>query len=89
MPAGLMLRFAHHKIFQEVGAFCYLCLRHRHWAAFCRAKRDALKMLPRMLQKRREIQRQRRVSNKYIKSMLTSVFDTEWLGRKFWQLLRG
>jgi GT2 family glycosyltransferase len=57
MPAGLMLRFAHHKLIQEIGAFCYLCIRHTKWRAYFRAKRDALKMLPAMLKKRVQIQR--------------------------------
>jgi hypothetical protein len=45
MSAGLMLRFAHQKLFQKIGSFCYLCLRHRQWRPFFRGKQDALKML--------------------------------------------
>ena len=51
MPTGLMVRFAHHKILQEVGSFCYLCLRHGKWKAFFMGKRDALRLLPKMLKK--------------------------------------
>ena len=89
MPTALMICYAHHKLFQELGAFCYLCLRHGKWFPFFRAKRDALKMLPIMLRKRRNVQRQRRVSNAYLKSMLTSVFNKDWLHRKLVQLVRG
>jgi GT2 family glycosyltransferase len=89
MPTMLMVRYLHHKIFQEIGAFCYLCLRHGKWKSFFRAKKDALKMLPRMIRRRRDIQRLRRVSNAYIESMLTSVFNKDWLNRKISQFLQG
>ena len=83
MPLGLMLRFAHHKIIQEIGAFCYLCLKA--WKVgrpYFRAKRDSLWMAPAMWKKRKEIQRRRRVSNAYLKSMMTSLFRRNRSGRK-------
>ena len=89
MPLKLMIRYLHHKILQEIGAFCYLCLRHNKWKPFFRAKRDALKMLPLVIRKRREIQARRRVSNAYLQSMLTSVFNKAWLQRKISQFLHG
>jgi GT2 family glycosyltransferase len=89
MPPALMLRFAHHKVIQEFGAFCYVCVRHGKWRAFLRAKRDALMMLPKMLKKRRAIQRRRKVSNKYIKGMLTSIFNKGWFVQKTLQFIRG
>ena len=89
MPTGLILRFAHHKILQELGSFCYLCLRHMKWRAFFRAKRDALKMLPVMLKKRKQIQERRRVSNDYIRRLLTSVFSWAMVRQKIVQFVKG
>ncbi len=89
MPTGLMLRFAHHKIIQEVGSFSYICLRHGKWSPFFRAKRDALKMLPLVLKKRREIQKKRSVSNRYIKRLLTPIFSREMVRQKVRQLIQG
>jgi GT2 family glycosyltransferase len=89
MPARLMLRFAHHKIIQELGAFCYLCLRHGKWRPYFRAKRDAWRMLPSMWRKRTEIQRRKRVSNVYVKSIMTSLLTGEMIRRKLIQLIRG
>jgi len=89
MPLGLMLRLAHHKIIQEIGAFCYLVLRHGKGSAYLRAKRDALRMLPGMWQKRKRIQRRRRVANRYVRSLLTSVFSVEWIRQKIVQFVRG
>jgi GT2 family glycosyltransferase len=89
MPSEIMLRFAHHKIFQELGSFCYLCLRHGKWASFFRAKRDAVRMAPAMLKKRAQIQASKRVPNRYVRSLLTSMFTCDFFGRKLKQLIQG
>lgn len=89
MPSKLMLRFLHHKLIQELAAFGYLCLRHGRWKAFFRAKKDAIGMLPNMLKKRREIQRRRTVSDRYVKQILTPVLEREYLIGKARQLIRG
>ena len=89
MPLGLMLRFAHHKIFQEIGSFCYLCLRHGKWAPYFRGKRDALRMLPLMWKKRQAIQARRRVPSSYLRSLMTSMFTLEFAGQKIRQMIRG
>jgi hypothetical protein len=89
LPTRLMLRFAHHKVVQEFGSFCYLCLRHMKWRAFFRAKRDALKMLPHMMKKRVEIQRRKTVSDVYIREMLTPIGSKELLRQKLVQFIRG
>ena len=89
MPLGVMIRFAHHKIIQEIGAFCYLCLRHGKWRPYFRAKRDALRMLPSMWKKRKEIQRRRRVPNSYLSSIMTPLFSRELIRQKIGQFIRG
>lgn len=89
MPAGLMIRFAPHKLVQELGSFCYLCLRHGKWLPFFRAKRDALKMVPLMLQKRKKIQARKRVPNRYVRSVVTSMFSYTFFKQKVKQLIKG
>jgi GT2 family glycosyltransferase len=89
MPFETMLRFAHHKVIQELGAFCYLCLRHGKWGPFFRAKRDALKMLPVVLKKREKIQARKRVPNSYVRSMLTSMLTFSFFRQKMKQLIEG
>jgi GT2 family glycosyltransferase len=89
MPLGLMLRFAHHKVLQEIGSFCYLCLRHRRWRPFFRAKMDAMRMLPKMWKKRRMIQARRSVSNAYLRSLMTSMFTLDFVLQKLRQLVKG
>ena len=89
MPFETMLRFAHHKVIQELGSLCYLCLRHGKWGPFFRAKRDALRLLPVMLKKRAKIQSGRRVSNRYLRSVLTSMFTLAFFRLKLKQLIQG
>ena len=89
MPFGIMLRFAHHKIIQELGSFCYLCLRHGKWGPFFRAKRDALKMSSVILKKRAKIQAGKRVPNRYVRSVLTSMFTSAFFRQKVKQLVDG
>jgi GT2 family glycosyltransferase len=89
MPTGLMLRFAHHKVIQEIGSFCYLCLRHGKWRPYLRAKIDAVKMFPRMWKKRRAIQAKRRVSNAHLRSLMTSMFTFDFLWQKLRQMIQG
>jgi GT2 family glycosyltransferase len=89
MPFELMLRFGHHKVIQEVGSFCYLCLRHGKWGPFFRAKRDALRMFPLMLEKRKQIQTSRRVPNRYMRSTFTPMFTMAFFKQKAKQLIEG
>ena len=89
MPTGLMLRFAHHKLLQEIGAFCYLCLRLGKWKPFFRAKRDALRLVPTMWDKRRDIQKHKKVSNSYIQSIMTPIFRKEIIRKKVRQFMKG
>ena len=88
-PTGLMLRFAHHKVMQEFGAFCYLCVRHCKWRAYLRAKRDVLRMFPLMWKKRKEIQGKRRVTNRYLKSIMLPLFSKELIRQKIRQFIFG
>ena len=89
MPTGLMLRYAHHKLIQELGSFCYLCLRQGKWKAFFRAKRDAIRLVPKMLKKRQKIQEQKKVTNRQIQALLTPIFSREIIRQKVRQFLKG
>lgn len=89
LPTGLMLRFAHHKVIQEIGALCYLCVRHRKWHAYFRAKRDVVRMLPLMWKKRKEIQANKRVSNFYLKSVMMPLISQELIRQKIRQFIHG
>jgi hypothetical protein len=46
-------------------------------------------MLPVMLRKRKQIQARRRVSNKYLRSLMTSMFSPTMIRQKLVQFLKG
>ena len=89
MPKELMLRYAHHKLIQELGSFLYLCVRHGKWDAFFKGKRDALQFFPRMLKKRHEVQAKRRVTNDYLQKQFLSIWSTELVKKKIRQFVCG
>jgi GT2 family glycosyltransferase len=69
MPLGLMLRYLPQRILYEVGGVIYFT-RLGVGGAFLRAKLDAIRALPILLRKRREIQRSRKISNEELRMML-------------------
>jgi len=85
-PLSLMIRFAHHKAIQELWSCWYHCVRGQ-LRPFIRAKWDTLRMLPGTLGKRRTVQRKRRVSSAYVKSLLAPVLGRELLRQKLLQVL--
>jgi GT2 family glycosyltransferase len=89
MPATLMLRYAHHKLFQELGSFLYLCIRHGKSGAFFRAKKDALRMFPLIWRKRKDIQAKKRVPDTYLRELLSPMFTRAFLKQKFRQFIEG
>ncbi len=69
MPLALIpVTFFPHLVY-NLAAFFYFAVNGRG-ADFIRAKIDALKEIPKMLKKRRDIQQKRRVSSRYIWSIL-------------------
>jgi len=89
MPKELMLRYAHHKLIQELGSFLYLCVRHGKWNSFFKGKRDALKLFPRMLKKRHEVQAKRRVTNAYLQKQFLPIWNNELVKQKIRQFVFG
>lgn len=88
MPCGLMLRYAHHKLLQELWSLVNLCIYQGRWKPFFRAKRDALKMLPAMLAKRKKIQCRKTVPNSYFGSLLTPLLSRELMRQKLTDFMR-
>jgi len=82
MPLSLMIRYLHHKLIQELGTISYFCVKKGMWGPVLRGKRDAIRILPRLLRKRREVQRRRKVSNRYLNSVLTPIFNKSLVKEK-------
>jgi GT2 family glycosyltransferase len=86
MPMALMIRYFHHKMIQELGVLIYFCIKRGKWGPVLKGKLDAIKMLPQLLRKRKEIQRKKRVTNRYLNTVLTSILDRRMLKGKIKRL---
>ncbi|MGD1081460.1 MAG: glycosyltransferase family 2 protein [Candidatus Sulfotelmatobacter sp.] len=82
MPAGLMLGHLPARVIYELAATFY-SFRAGYGRAFVKAKIDALRQLPAVLRKRRQIQKGRTVSNRQLRSQM----QKKWLGPKWDKLL--
>ncbi len=70
MPSALLLRYIHHRLFYELATFAYYGLAKGKWLSFIRGKCSALSLFPQILRKRKMVQRSRRVSISYLRSIL-------------------
>lgn len=82
MPLGLMLRTLPQRLFYQLGGAIYF-FRQGVGLAFVKAKVDAARHLPRMLQKRKPIQSRRTVGN----GQLRSLMRHDWLAPKWKKLV--
>jgi GT2 family glycosyltransferase len=69
-PTYFLFRYLHHRIAYELASFVFFCLIARRWRPFLRGKCHSLKGLPRMLRKRKIIQRKIRLTQKEIRQGL-------------------
>lgn len=88
-PPWLMLRYLHHKIISDFGSLLFFGIRKKRLGIFFRAKIDTLKLLPKMLKKRREIQAMKIVSDKDIACFLTSIWEKGFLEVRLRRLFKG
>jgi len=75
VPVKFMIRNLPHRILYECALFGYFCLVKNKWKPFFRGKFDALKGIPTMLKKRRDVQSLVRLSDADIASALVSLID--------------
>ena len=69
--------------------FLFFAIKHRRMGLFFEAKKDAIKLLPRMLEKRRTIMAGRKVSNRVLLNEMTPVWDRGFLKKKVKRMLSG
>ncbi len=69
--------------------FIYFALKHRKLKLYFRAKIDALKMLPKMLEKRKIIMKNRRADNRYLLSLMTPAWKMDFLKAKIDKFLNS
>ncbi len=89
VPVGILLRCLPELVVGAIVEFFYFAVRHGFFRLYFKAKLDALKMLPKMLRKRKKIMALKRVSNAYLLSVITPVWERGFFRSKFRKLLRG
>ena len=87
VPIWLFIRFFPEFIITIMAEFIYFVIKHKFFMLYLKAKKDALKMLPKMLKKREAILKNRKVSNKYLINIMTSVWQEEYFKAKIKKFL--
>ena len=88
-PLWLMLRYLHHKLLLDIGSFIFFGIRKRRLKVFLKAKQDVLKLLPLMLKKRRQVQAMKKISNKELAGLLTSIWKKGYWRLRWRRIIEG
>jgi len=72
-PPGFMFRYIPQRIIYELCSFAFFCIKKGKWGPFLRGKRDAIKKIPLMLKKRRDVQKLVQLSQFEIESGLMPI----------------
>lgn len=89
IPFAILARCSLTLVLGSISEFLYFAVRHRRLGLFAKAKIDAIKMIPRMLEKRKKIMRTRRVSNRYLLTIMTPVWQKAHFRAKLNRFLYG
>lgn len=75
IPTGIFLRCLPAFIIGSILDFLFFALKHGKIRLYFKAKIDAIRLLPKMLKKRRLIINKKIVSNEYLKSLMTPLYE--------------
>jgi len=89
VPFFVILRRLPGYIVRTMTDFIYFALKHKHLRVYFKAKIDVLRMLPKMLKKRKYIIKNKKVKNSYLLSIITAIWQRDFLMAKIKKLLYG
>ena len=89
VPIGIFLRYLPEFILGMIIEFIYFAIKHKQIRLYFKAKIDVVRMLPLMLKKRTVIMKNKKVSNKYLRSIMTSASHQNFLKPKIKKLVNG
>ncbi len=89
IPLGIFLRNLPSYLAGSIMDFFYIAVKNKKAGLYLKAKLDAVKMFPLMLKKRKSIMKNRKVSDTYIASLMTSIWSTSFFKIKLKKLLHG
>lgn len=89
IPLALFLRCLPLYAVGTILDFLYFSVKHRKPLLYLKAKIDAVKMMKMMLGKRRKIMKMKKVDNKYLYRIMTSVWNREFFSAKVRKFFQG
>jgi GT2 family glycosyltransferase len=90
IPFAVFLRYLPEFVFGEFLDFVYFAVKHGKLATYIKAKFDVFKSLRMTLKKRKNIMKGiKKVDNKYVQSIITPVWNREFLASKIRKFLHG
>jgi len=89
IPLAVFQRCLVEFFIKTVLEFIYFALKHKKMRLYFGAKLDALKMLPRMLQKRKVIMKERKADNRHLLVLMTPAWEKHFFKSKIDKFLNG
>lgn len=89
IPSGIFLRCLPEIILEELLEFFYFAIKHNRFPLFVKAKKDAIKMFPRMWKKRKIIMKTIQVDNRYLLGLMTPIWQKDFFKTKLKKFLYG
>jgi hypothetical protein len=89
VPFFIFLRCLPEFIVSFIVEFIYFAVKNKKISLYFKAKKDALSLLPLMLEKRKAIMKKRKVSDKYLLSIMTPVWQKDFFKAKTKKFFHG
>lgn len=89
IPVLLFLRCSLEFLCGMITEFTFFAIKQRHPILYFKSKIDAARMLPGMLKKRAMIRKSKKVSNAYLLSIMTPVWQKDFLATKIKKFLHA
>jgi GT2 family glycosyltransferase len=89
VPFEVFIRCLPEFIIGMIVEFIYFAVKHRKLGLYVRSRIDAVRLLPKMIEKRRLIMKTRRVSNDYLLRMMTPIWSRNFLRTKLKKIIYG
>ena len=89
IPFGVFIRCLPEFLIGALTEFVYFGIKHKRLRLYFKAKIDALRMFPRMLKKRTIVMKNKKISNRYLLSIMTPVWQKDFLMTKMKKFLHA
>lgn len=89
VPFALFFRCLPEFILGTISEFIYFAFKYRKLRLYLKAKMDVIKNLRVILGRRRKIMKMKKVDNKYLHNIMTSVWDREFFSTKIKKFFHG